>query len=114
MLKKKLSKQKILQKQRIEDKKCDKAWAKGIRENANGICELCGSSTQFLQSHHLLCCRHRPTRWLMLNGVALCPRCHKFGAYSVHRNPIYAIERFREIRGEKWYQQVKWLAFSVE
>lgn len=89
-----------------EIRKKDKVWAKNIRDVAAGKCESCCTFSQYINAHHLISNRFHVYRWLPLNGVALCPRCHRFGLHAVHNNPIYVIEQLRKNKGEEWYQTV--------
>lgn len=48
-----------------------------------------------LDVHHLLEKEFILFRYLMFderNLVTLCSRCHKYTEFSIHRNPIYALE----------------------
>ena len=51
----------------------DKLWGQIVRHA--GRCERCGA-TDRIQGAHGISRRYRSTRWLPLNGFALCSGCH--------------------------------------
>ena len=67
-------------------RRLDLMWAKKVKMDAGGRCEVHNSKTgkaeEFdcecngLQAHHLIGRRSWFTRWLLLNGVAVCPNLH--------------------------------------
>lgn len=62
-------------------------WSKRVR--ITGVCAICGR-TDHLQAHHILPKEYyRTLKFDLNNGIPLCPTCHKYGALSAHRNPIY-------------------------
>jgi 5-methylcytosine-specific restriction endonuclease McrA len=62
-------------------------WSKRVREA--GACAVCGA-TENLNAHHLLPKERYPEfKFKMINGIALCPRHHKFDKFIAHRNPIW-------------------------
>jgi hypothetical protein len=69
-------------------KKLDKAWSRHVKIRAGNKCEVCGSSLN-LNSHHIVSRTNRRLRWELYNGVCLCVKCHKFGNYSAHNNPVF-------------------------
>jgi len=55
--------------------KLDGLWRKAIKAR-DGHCMMCGAM-QYLEAHHALVRRSATaTRWAMLNGLALCFKCH--------------------------------------
>lgn len=76
-------------KQRSEDRRQLTAWSRAVRARAEFKCELCGCTHKYLNSHHIIGKRYRPFRYALENGVAVCPKCHKWGiGYAAHENPI--------------------------
>lgn len=70
-----------------EIKQLDKLWSKGVVARANGKCEWCGLPKR-LEAAHIFSRRNRSTRWLPLNGLALCGYCHRLGRMSAHQAPL--------------------------
>lgn len=76
-------------------------WSLAVR--AAGRCAVCGA-TEHLNAHHLLPKERYPEfRLEVVNGVALCPTCHKFGKFSAHRNPIWFTIWLRRERPEQYF-----------
>ena len=65
----------------------DKAWAILVKER-DKACVICGEIKR-LNAHHIIPREVKETRWLLENGVSLCPGCHKFRVNSAHRNPLW-------------------------
>lgn len=66
-----------------------KEWSLAVRTRAGLKCEWCGRSDVRLNAHHIIGKRHEPTRYLLANGICLCPRCHKFMiGGAAHENPL--------------------------
>jgi hypothetical protein len=75
-------------------------WSAQVR--SVGRCAVCGSD-RYLNSHHLLPKERYPEyRLEPLNGVCLCPTHHKYGRYSFHRNPIWAVLWLRRCRQDQF------------
>jgi 5-methylcytosine-specific restriction endonuclease McrA len=76
------------------------AWSREIR--CDGECSVCGA-TEHLQAHHVLPKeRYQNLKLDLMNGVALCPTCHKYGKYSAHRNPMWFTLWLRAHRPEQY------------
>jgi hypothetical protein len=87
-------------------RKCLQLWSYIVRALAEFKCEFCGS-TKFLQAHHIIGKRYKPTMFAIWNGICLCARCHKWGiGYSAHENPIVIAEFIKERRPND-YQKIK-------
>jgi len=69
-------------------KKKDKEWADEIKKDKG--CIICGSKIR-LNAHHIIPREIKDTRHDLLNGIPLCPKHHKFGMLSAHRNPAWFI-----------------------
>lgn len=85
-------------------------WKEARQEvlDRDKVCLLCGSKKGDtylnkkgkvvkvkLDVHHLLEKEFIIFRYLKFderNLVTLCPKCHKFGEFSIHRNPLYALD----------------------
>jgi hypothetical protein len=66
----------------------DRAWAKLIKDKFNNKCIICGSSEK-LNAHHLIPREIKKFKYDLDNGVALCPKHHRFSfELSAHQNPI--------------------------
>jgi len=61
-------------------KRARSLWSKVVRETANHTCLLCrrkqGDGQRFA-AHHIIPARVRRTELHVLNGVCLCPSCHR-------------------------------------
>lgn len=99
-------------KQKKLDKKLNKSMWKTVRERVlfrdDYKCILCnarkgdtyinkrGKEIKVkLDVHHLLQKEFILFRYLMFderNLVTLCSKCHKYNEFSIHKNPIYALE----------------------
>ena len=58
------------------DKELDTLWAKAVKKRVNYRCELCGE--EGIHAHHIFTRFHSGTRWMLLNGVCLCAKCHLY------------------------------------
>jgi len=81
-------------------KQKDKEWSIKVRE-LHPECLICGS-TAFLNSHHILPREISETRHIILNGVILCSKCHKWGLFSAHRNPVWFLLKLRLFQPESY------------
>lgn len=83
---------------RTLERKQLKLWSKAVKERANNRCEWCGK-IEYLNSHHIISKRYKPLRFDLSNGIALCPRCHKFGiGIAAHENPLRVFLWLKENR----------------
>ena len=85
-------------------KELDKLWSKAVRQV--GHCEKCGG-TYRLQAAHILSRRHHAVRWLLLNGICLCYRCHMFWA---HKDPLDFVRWLEDVRGVKTLENLRLLS----
>ena len=96
-----------LRKERIAKRKALQAWSRLIR--VDGECAVC-QRTDHLQAHHLLFKERYPEYSLEpMNGLCLCPKCHRFGKYSFHKNPMWSMVWLRDNRPV----QYEWLTKHV-
>jgi len=88
-MQKKKTKKSAAQIKRITIRKALKAWSLEVRRR-DGSCAVCGR-TEHLNAHHLIPKENFKDFQLEVNnGLALCPKCHKFGAFSFHKHPMWA------------------------
>lgn len=73
-------------------------WSKAILTRDGLMCQVCGAkhgaknykgNRVNLNAHHIIDKQSIETRLLLDNGIALCPKCHKFGNYSAHKNSVW-------------------------
>jgi len=94
----------------IIHRKLLKLWSQKVRERANYTCEYCGAKKgdknkngkpTIIDAHHLMSkyVKNCPLKFDILNGIALCKNCHKFGPISIHNNPIIILNKLDD---ERW------------
>lgn len=75
-------------------------WSTRVRDLQGNKCAICGMASGTINSkgnpvamnaHHIEDKAHYGLRWDVLNGICLCPTCHKFGYDSAHRSPVFFI-----------------------
>jgi hypothetical protein len=77
-------------------------WSQAVRKRAGNKCEWCGAPHKYLNAHHIIGKRYEPFRYYIENGMALCPKCHKFGiGYSAHENPLNVFLWLQAYRSEE-------------
>ena len=82
-----------------EKRRLDRFWSKEIR--SIGHCEIC-LSIKNLNTHHILDKRFYPEyRFEKDNLICLCVKCHKFGKYSAHKNPVFFANWLRNFKPEQ-------------
>src|SRR4051812_12128 len=73
-------------------------WSRQVRDRDGNKCSVCQSSS-YIQAHHLIPKERFPlVQYELSNGLSLCARCHKFGAWSFHRNPIWSVVWLQKFR----------------
>ena len=79
-------------------------WSVLVRERADNKCEFCGKCNVKIDAHHFLSkeIKDCPLKFEILNGVAVCPFCHKFGIPSFHRDPVRTITWLQKERPERY------------
>jgi len=86
---------------------CDELWTTCVKIRYNHICAICGSDFM-VNAHHLVSKRVTAYRWVVNNGIALCPSHHKFDLHiSAHTAPWGFEEWMREHRLIDWGDWVK-------
>lgn len=77
-------------------------WTERVHEVNGGVCAVCGKrhgevdpatgKPCYLNAHHI---EPRATcaalRYDVMNGILLCPSCHKFGRNSAHKGMIWFV-----------------------
>jgi hypothetical protein len=85
---------KITKKQlkKIEKKELNhkyKTWSNDVKTRDNHMCIVCGSNI-LINAHHIIPREIKELRYVVDNGISLCPKHHKFGNYiSPHKNPFW-------------------------
>ena len=64
--------------------------------------------------HHIFSRSNLSVRWYKPNGIALDAGCHTLNNNSAHKNPIEFIEWLREVRGIKWYKDLRKKANEIK
>jgi 5-methylcytosine-specific restriction endonuclease McrA len=77
---------------RLEINKLDKKFREVINERDNATCQYCNNPGNNV--HHIVGRRNRSTRWLVENGLLLCPGCHTFRTDSFHQDPLVSATWF--------------------
>jgi hypothetical protein len=86
---------------RLEKKRKNKLW-KEVRLKViarDEQCIICGSKNK-LNVHHILEKEFLSFRYLQFderNLITVCPKCHKFSEFSMHKNPLFALTIFKAI-----------------
>ena len=68
--------------------KINKEWGDRVKANFDNKCAVCGSN-QMIQAHHIIPKEFKIFKELredIKNGIALCPKCHRWGSCSAHYN----------------------------
>ena len=76
------------------NKLLDKYWKLAVRVRYDSKCVYCGR-THYVNTHHIFGRVNRSTRWLLDNGLCLCPLHHTLGSFSAHQTPEF----------NKWIEQ---------
>jgi hypothetical protein len=66
------------------EKELETIWRARVLERLGYKCIKCGAIKR-LNVHHLITRAKKSTRWLILNGVPLCPKHHRLGFDSAHK-----------------------------
>lgn len=101
----KKSKAEELRERKKELKKLDKEWSEKVKEIYEGRCAICKSRVR-INAHHIIPKEFIETRHDVENGIALCPRHHKWGMFSAHRNSIWFLSKIES-------QKVKYLTNKI-
>jgi len=91
---KKITKKELKRLQKKEDNRKWKETRQIVLNRDNHKCLLCGNSCK-LNVHHILekeFILFRHLKFDERNLITVCPKCHKYGQFSIHKNPLYALE----------------------
>lgn len=68
-------------------------WSEVVKAKYEHKCAICGepdSKEHPLNAHHIMPRQNfSGLRFNPMNGIALCPKCHKFGKYSAHKGGVW-------------------------
>ncbi len=87
-----------------ERNKKDKIWKEeviksyGMKEKK---CVICGNK-KMVNIHHIIPKEIKEFRWDIENGVPLCPKCHKFGMLSAHKNPLWFMNWLNDVYPDRY------------
>lgn len=99
---KKITKKKLASLARSLRKKQLSDWSKAVRDRDGNKCVVCGR-TEHLNAHHLIPKERFEEFSLEIdNGITVCPTCHKFGAYSFHRHPLWSVAFLQKNRPDQF------------
>jgi len=84
-----------LKQEKKERNKKDREWRKLVLESCNFKCVICGATIR-PNAHHIIPRNFKETRWDVNNGIILCPKHHKFGKFSAHKNGLWFIKFLQE------------------
>jgi len=82
-------------------------WRERVFERDRFRCQICGATNR-LNCHHVITASANFFRHNVLNGIALCPRCHTFnwaegdGKISAHGTPSAFTDWMEENRPEQF------------
>jgi len=102
-----------LKEARKELKKKDKEWAIAIKKKFNNKCIVCGKKER-LNAHHIIPREIKESRHDLRNGIALCPKHHRFSfELSAHQNP-FAFMIFLFYTYPEVFEEASNLNFNME
>ena len=89
--------------------KADQLWSKLVRQRDGNKCVICGNKDK-LNAHHLIDRSVKVLRHMLINGLSLCPSCHKFNRRrSAHGGNIpfvlWMLERADENKQVVWVKE---------
>jgi hypothetical protein len=125
MAKKKTTKKKKLDSLPKIRRRLFKLWSEAVRERGGHQCEYCdikkgdlnknGKVTK-IDAHHLLSrdIKDCPLKFDIMNGIGVCPFCHKFGAPSFHRDPITTVTWLQEHHPDRYEYVLKCASLTID
>ena len=88
-------------------RKLDKLWSLKVKERDDFKCRKCGRRDN-LNSHHIFSRRYNSTRYLLDNGITLCPGHHTFsGVFSAHETPRKFFSWLEGVYGKEWLDKLE-------
>ena len=124
--KKKKTKKKKIKSLPVLHRRCFSLWSIAVRERANNQCEICGRKRgdmgpkgkpiNKIDAHHFISrnIKDFALKYDIMNGVAVCPFCHKFGVPSFHRDPITTITWLIKNSPERYHYVLENLSIRVD
>ena len=97
---------------RKEWKKLDNLISETAKEDKDYTCENCSRSKKQgwqIHHHHFIGRTKTALRWVLENIFVLCAKCHK----EFEEDPQFAREKALDLRGQKWYNQIKKLKYRI-
>ena len=94
------------------NKLLDKYWKLAVRVRYDGKCVYCGK-TDYINTHHIFGRINHATRWLLDNGICLCPFHHTLGSFSAHQNPEF-VEWIKQFIGIEKYNELMIKANTIK
>ena len=89
----------------------DKKWGKLVRDR-DGSCRYCGLTTN-LAAHHIFGRGRSGTRYVLDNGITLCPSHHVFNdTFSAHKTPEKFQRWVKKFLGIGLYKSLQKLSLS--
>src|SRR3990167_756101 len=90
----------------------DTKWGKLVRER-DGKCRYCGG-TNYLAAHHIFGRSRSGTRFVIENGITLCPSHHVFSDdFSAHKTPEKFKKWIKKEIGVKEYNRLQKLSIAT-
>ena|SRR3990167_3267414 len=97
---------------KISIDKCDKLWSELVRAR-DGKCAYCGKK-EYLAAHHIFGRSNSATRFLLENGISLCPSHHVFSPqFSAHRTEQDFRIWVKKLLGSK-YRELEKLSHTIK
>lgn len=93
-------------------KKLDTKISQFSKDDKGWKCEICGRSKEqgwAIHHHHFIGRKHTSTRWLNENIFVVCYLCHQ----KFENDPIWAVSTAKDMRGTKWFNQLKILKEKI-
>ncbi len=89
-----------------QERQKDKEWRKLIMAIYSGKCVIC-RNTNKPNAHHIIPRNFKEFRWDTKNGILLCPKHHKFGKFSAHKNPLWFLRQLIKYDSEQYNYLIK-------
>jgi len=80
-------------------------WREKVLERNGDKCSICKrdlTDKRLRHIHHIIGKEFKELRYDENNGILLCPKCHKFGKFSAHKNGLWFSEWLRKNRPEQY------------
>ena len=94
--------------------KADILWSKLVRERDRQCRNHSCNRKENLNAHHIFPRSRSATRYLLENGISLCPACHVFSPDSVHKSPEGSKKFCIRIIGAKEYRRLEKLSLKYK